>query len=223
MTSGRRVLVVACGALVRELQAVLAQLPAVEVDVEYLPAHLHNRPERITDAVCPCWTARGLRLRPAGRGLRRLPDGGRLGAALAERGVARLEGARCYEFLASARVFEALQDAEPGTFYLTDYLARHFGALVMGGLGLDRHPSCGTYFGHYRRVVHLAQSDAPEVAAAAREPPSSSAWRTSSGPPAWRRSAPKWSACWRSRDPHGGLVGGARGDDRVRSSLRDDR
>ena len=138
--------------------------------------------------------------------------GGRLDAALAERGVARLEGAHCYEFLASARVFEALQDAEPGTFYLTDYLARHFGALVMGGLGLDRHPELrDAYFGHYRRVVHLAQSDAPEVAAAADEPPSSSsAWRTSSGPPAWRRSAPKWSACWRSRDPHGGLVGGAR-------------
>ena len=66
-------------------------------------------------------------------------------------------------------MFEALQDAEPGTFYLTDYLARHFGALVMGGLGLDRHPELrDAYFGHYRRVVHLAQSDAPEVAAPAR-------------------------------------------------------
>ena len=77
-------------------------------------------------------------------------------------------GAHCYEFFASAPVFDALQEAEPGTFYLTDYLARHFDALVMGGLGLDRHPELrDAYFGHYRRVVHLAQTDAPEVADAA--------------------------------------------------------
>jgi hypothetical protein len=170
MTAGRRVLVVACGALVREVRAVLAQLPAVEVDVEYLPAHLHNRPERITDAVCAVLDgprAREYDLLAVAYG--DCGTGGRLDAALAERGVARLAGAHCYEFLASAPVFDALQEAEPGTFYLTDYLARHFDALVMGGLGLDRHPELrDMYFGHYRRVVHLAQSDAPEVAEAAR-------------------------------------------------------
>jgi hypothetical protein len=170
MAAGRRVLVVACGALVRELRAVLAQLPTVEVDIEYLPAHLHNRPERITDAVCAVLDgpgAQGYDLLAVAYG--DCGTGGRLDAALAERGLARLEGAHCYEFLASARVFETLQDAEPGTFYLTDYLARHFDALVIGGLGLDRHPELrDAYFGHYRRVVHLAQTDSPAVADGAR-------------------------------------------------------
>jgi hypothetical protein len=65
-------------------------------------------------------------------------------------------------------VFDALHEAEPGTFYLTDYLVRHFDALVMGGLGLDRHPELrDAYFGNYRRVVHLAQTDSPELRAAA--------------------------------------------------------
>jgi hypothetical protein len=170
MAARRRVLVVACGALVRELRAVLAQVPSVEVDVEYLPAHLHNRPERITGAVCAVLDgprAEGYDLLAVAYG--DCGTGGRLDAALAERGVARLDGAHCYEFLASGPVFEALQEAEPGTFYLTDYLARHFDALVIGGLGLDRHPELrDTYFGHYRRVVHLAQTDAPDVADMAR-------------------------------------------------------
>ncbi len=65
-------------------------------------------------------------------------------------------------------MFDALQEAEPGTFYLTDYLVRHFDALVMGGLGLDRHPELrDAYFGNYRRVVHLAQTDSAELRAAA--------------------------------------------------------
>jgi uncharacterized protein DUF1638 len=165
----RRVLVVACGALVREVRAVLAQLPDVEVDVEYLPAPLHNRPERITGAVCAvldspraaAYDHRAVAYGDCG-------TGGLLDAALAERGVPRLAGAHCYEFLTGAAVFDAMQDAEPGTFYLTDYLVRHFDALVMGGLGLDRHPELrDTYFGNYRRVVHLAQTDSAELRAAA--------------------------------------------------------
>jgi hypothetical protein len=165
----RRVLVVACGALVREVRAVLAQLPDVDVDVEYLPANLHNRPERITGAVCAVLDA------PAAAGYDHKAvaygdcgTGGLLDAALAERDVPRLAGAHCYQVLSGAAVFDALQEAEPGTFYLTDYLVRHFDALVMGGLGLDRHPELrDAYFGHYRRVVHLAQTDSAELRAAA--------------------------------------------------------
>jgi len=170
MPERRRVLVVACGALVREVRAVLAQLPDLDVDVEYLPANLHNRPERITGAVCSLLDG------AADRGYDSMAvaygdcgTGGLLDAALAERGVPRLVGAHCYEFLAGGAVFAQLQDAELGTFYLTDYLVRNFDALIIGGLGLDRHPELrDLYFGHYRRVVHLAQSDSPELAAAAR-------------------------------------------------------
>ena len=157
MAERRRVLVVACGALVREVRAVLSQLPELDVDVEYLPANLHNRPERITGAVC------SLLDRAADQGYDGMAvaygdcgTGGLLDAALADRGVPRLAGAHCYQFLAGGAVFEELQEAEPGTFYLTDFLVRHFDALVIGGLGLDRHPELrDLYFGHYRRVVHL--------------------------------------------------------------------
>ncbi len=166
----RRVLLVACGALVREVRAVLGQLADLDVDVEYLPANLHNRPEQITGAVCAVLDG------AAARGYDHVAvaygdcgTGGRLDAALAERGVARLAGAHCYEFLAGSAVFHALQDAEPGTFYVTDYLARTFDALVIGGLGLDRHPELrDLYFGHYHRLVHLAQTDSVELDAAAR-------------------------------------------------------
>ena len=142
-------LVVACGALVREVRAVLAQLPDVDVDVEYLPANLHNRPERITGAVCAVLdapTAAGYDHKAVAYG--DCGTGGLLDAALAERDVPRLAGAHCYEVVSGAAVFDALQEAEPGTFYLTDYLVRHFDALVMGGLGLDRHPELrDAYFG----------------------------------------------------------------------------
>ena len=81
----------------------------------------------------------------------------------------RLPGAHCYELFAGADVFAALHDAEPGTFYLTDYLAKHFDPLVWQGLGLDRHPELhDAYFGNYRRVVLLSQSDDASVVEAGR-------------------------------------------------------
>ena len=164
-------MVFACGALARDLRAVLSAGGFdAYVDVEYLPANLHNRPERITGAVCSVLDGAadgGYDAMAVGYG--DCGTGGLLDAALAERGVSRLSGAHCYEFLAGGAVFAELQDAEPGTFYLTDYLARHFDALVIGGLGLDRHPELrDLYFGHYHRLVHLAQSDAPELAERAR-------------------------------------------------------
>jgi hypothetical protein len=90
--------------------------------------------------------------------------GGRLDAMLATENVERLPGAHCYEAFATAGVFAQLTDAEPGTFYLTDFLLRHFERLVTRGLGLDRHPQLAAeYFRHYRRLVYLAQTQS-EVA-----------------------------------------------------------
>ena len=84
--------------------------------------------------------------------------GGGLDRVLAAEGVERLPGAHCYEFFATPPVFAALSEAEPGTFYLTDFLVRHFERLVAGSLGLDRHPELASeYFRNYRRVVYLAQ------------------------------------------------------------------
>jgi len=161
-------LLVACGALARELRAVLAQLgpnvSAATIDVEYLPASLHNRPEQIPARVAAVIDERSGDYERVAVAYADCGTGGLLDAVLDERGIARLPGAHCYEFFASAEVFAALHDAEPGTFYLTDYLARHFDQLVYIGLGLDRHPQLrDAYFGNYTRLVLLSQSDDPAL------------------------------------------------------------
>jgi hypothetical protein len=88
---------------------------------------------------------------------------------LREEGIERLPGAHCYEFFATAHVFAQLADSEPGTFYLTDFLLRHFERLVVRPLGLDRHPELTQeYFRNYRRLVYLAQAPRPEAIGQAR-------------------------------------------------------
>jgi hypothetical protein len=92
-----------------------------------------------------------------------------LDKVLREEGIERIPGAHCYEFFATSPVFSALAEAEPGTFYLTDFLLRHFERLVIEGLGLDRHPELfPSYFGNYRKLVYLAQSPAAHSEAEAR-------------------------------------------------------
>ena len=90
--------------------------------------------------------------------------GGELDRVLGEEGVERLPGAHCYAFYAGLEFFEAMHDEEPGTFYLTDFLVRHFQRLMIEGLGLDRHPELfDDYFRHYHRVVYLAQAPTPAL------------------------------------------------------------
>ena len=94
---------------------------------------------------------------------------GALDRVLAAEGVERLPGAHCYQVYAGDLPFADLMDEEPGTFFLTDFLARQFDRLVIRGLGIDRHPGLrDAYFGQYRRVVYLSQRDDPELLAAAR-------------------------------------------------------
>ena len=82
----------------------------------------------------------------------------------------RIAGAHCYEFFATPAAFAQLAEAEPGSFYLTDFLLRHFDRLVIEALGIDRHPELlPVYFGNYRRLVYLAQAPKPDAAAAARK------------------------------------------------------
>ena len=84
--------------------------------------------------------------------------------------VERLPGAHCYEFFAGARAFAELADTEPGTFYLTDFLTRHFERLVVRGLGIDRHPELTQeYFRNYRKVVYFAQTGSTALLEQARQ------------------------------------------------------
>lgn len=167
----RRVLMIACGALVREVRAVIAQLPPdlVTIDVEYLPAPFHNRPDRIEPAVRFLIESKRHEYDHIALGYADCGTGGALDRVVEEYGVSRLPGAHCYEFFAGGDVFASLHDEEPGTFYLTDYLARHFDSLVVGSLGLDRHPHLrDAYFGNYRRLCYLAQTNDPELLAMAQ-------------------------------------------------------
>ena len=165
-----RPLVIGCGALARELVALTRRAGFPEVDLTLLPATLHNRPERIPAAV----QARIRRARAAGRdrifvAYADCGTGGLLDRVLEEEGIARLEGAHCYEVYAGRAAFAELADAEPGTFYLTDFLARNFERLVVRGLGLDRHPELlPLYFGNYTRLLYLAQTDDPALTTLAR-------------------------------------------------------
>jgi hypothetical protein len=96
--------------------------------------------------------------------------GGALDAVLEAHGVERLPGAHCYGFFAGNDAFEVMHEEEPATFYLTDFLARHFDALVVRGLKLDRHPELlPLVFGNYRRLVYLAQTDDAELLERARK------------------------------------------------------
>ena len=161
------VLVVACGALARELDATLRLSRLEHVEVTCLPATLHSRPERIPAAVATRIRARRAAGQPVFVAYADCGTGGALDRLLAEpefAGIERLPGAHCYELYAGAAAFAALAEEELGTFYLTDFLAKAFDRLVWTSLGLDRHPELrDLYFGSYRRVVHLAQTDDPAI------------------------------------------------------------
>jgi hypothetical protein len=156
--AARHTLVIACGALARELISVIRLNKWSHIDVTCLPAILHNRPERITAAV------HGKIVAARGRYQRIVclygdcGTGGGLDAMLRDEGIERIEGDHCYAFYAGLEAFERLAEAEIGTFYLTDYLVRFFDRLIIEGLGIDRFPHLqAEYFRHYRRVVWLAQ------------------------------------------------------------------
>lgn len=165
-----RLVIVGCGALARELLALTRGVPGVKV--LGVDARLHMRPaliaaaveRRIAEARATYGSDVGIFVAYADCG-----TGGALDAVLEREGIERIEGAHCYEFYAGAAAYASLQEEELGTFYLTDFLARQFESLVLRGLGLDRHPELQSdYFGSYRRLVYLAQTDDPVLDAKAR-------------------------------------------------------
>ena len=164
------ILVIACGALAQEITALKRASGWEHLHLATMDAWLHNRPESIPE-----------RLREKLRRYRERYDqifvayadcgtGGGIDKVLREEGVSRLPGAHCYQFFAGASRFDALADAEPGTYYLTDFLARHFERFVIRPLKLDSHPELrDAYFGNYRRLVYLSQQPDDALLAAARE------------------------------------------------------
>jgi hypothetical protein len=151
-----RIAVLACGALAADVRRI-ARRRGWPVDVHPVPALLHNRPEEIAPRVAAELDSL---LRSYDRVAVAYADCGTYGAlddVLSGSGVARLPGSHCYDLFAREEVLEALEE-EPGTYFLTDFLARTFEHTVVKELGLDRHPELrDDYFGHYKRVLWLAQ------------------------------------------------------------------
>ena len=166
-----RILLVACGALAREIVAMRELNGWTHLDLACLPAKLHNAPQKIPDAV------RAKIRRARDQGYEQVfvvyadcGTGGLLDRVCAEEGVERIPGPHCYSFFDGNETFAGRADAgEITAFYLTDFLARQFDTLVWKGMGLDRHPELKPMiFGNYEKLVYLAQTDDAGLEAKAR-------------------------------------------------------
>jgi hypothetical protein len=164
-----RVLVVACGALAREILALVRLNGWEHIDLQCLPAILHNRPERIPDAVEAAVRAAQAAYDRVFVAYADCGTGGALEDRCRGLGVELIAGPHCYAFFDGLEAFAARGDEEMRAFYLTDFLTRQFDAFVWRPLGLDRHPELrDMLFGQYERLVYLAQTEDPALDTAAR-------------------------------------------------------
>ena len=154
------VLILACGAIAREVLAVIRLNGWTHVDVKCLPAKLHSTPEKIAGAVDAKLTELEGRYDRVFVAYADCGTGGALDIVLNQHEVERLPGAHCYGFLAGNDAWDAMQEEEPGTYYLTDFLARHFDALIVRPYRFDTNPELiEMMFGNYKRLIYLAQTD----------------------------------------------------------------
>lgn len=165
-----RLLVIACGMLAREVLAIKDRNHLEHVDLTCLPAQYHFEPQKIPDAMRSAIReakAQGYTAILAGYG--DCGTGGLLDAVLASEGVKRIDGPHCFAFYQGMSNFALNQADDMTSFYFTDFLVRNFETFFIEPLGLDRHPELmKDYFGHYERVIYLAQTDDPELDERAR-------------------------------------------------------
>jgi hypothetical protein len=163
------VLLIACGALAREIVALIEKNRWTAFDVTCLPAKWHNTPQLIPGGVRDKIRASRGRYRKIFVLYGDCGTGGLLDKVLDEEGVERIDGPHCYAFYSGNSEFAARAEDEVTAFYLTDYLARHFDKLVWEGLGIAQHPELlPLYFGNYTKVIYLAQTRDPKLQMKAR-------------------------------------------------------
>jgi hypothetical protein len=151
---------IACGALAREILQIIRMNQLEHLALYCLPAKYHNTPNLICDAIEAKIHALQDDFDHFLIAYGDCGTGGALDRLCQKYNITRIDGAHCYSFFAGADVFDQLQEQEIGTFYLTDYLARHFDQLIMEGMGLNRYPEMrDMLFGNYTKLVYLAQSD----------------------------------------------------------------
>ena len=152
-------LFIACGALAREIIHLKEATGWKELTVTCLPAVWHNTPKKIVSGVKE-------KIRGMGRRFERIfvlygdcGTGGDLDRFLEAEQIDRIPGPHCYQFFMGRHEISAAQSSEPGIFFLTDYLVRHFEKIIIKGLGIDRFPELiNDYFKNYKKVIYIAQT-----------------------------------------------------------------
>ncbi|GFE50373.1 hypothetical protein So717_21260 [Roseobacter cerasinus] len=169
-TGQGRVLLIACGALAREILDLKALNGWTHLDLTCLPAKYHLYPEKITLSVRETVTKHRARYDQIFVVYADCGTGGLLQKACAELGVEMVSGPHCYSFFEGNDRFAAQSETEITTFYLTDFLVRQFDAFVVKPMGLDRHPELrDMYFGNYEKLVYQAQTDDPGLTRKAQD------------------------------------------------------
>ncbi|MGI9393794.1 MAG: DUF1638 domain-containing protein [Boseongicola sp.] len=165
-----KVLVLGCGALAREILAIIRANDLNHVSVHCLPAIYHNHPEKIVPAVEETVARVGDQYDRIYLAYADCGTGGLLHAAADRLGLEMIAGPHCYAFFEGTEGFVDRSGDEFTAFYLTDFLVRQFDAFVWRPLGLDRHPELrDAYFGHYEKLVYQAQTEDSELTEKARD------------------------------------------------------
>lgn len=163
-------LVIACGALAREIHYLKKTNGWEHLHLTCIDAALHFRPDLIGDQLRKRIAKYREEYESIYVAYAECGTRGEIDRIIEEEGLERLPGAHCYQFFAGHQAFEKMSEEEPGTFYLTDFLVRHFQRLVVTSLGLDKHPELrDAYFGNYRRVIYLAQENSDKLLQEAKE------------------------------------------------------
>jgi hypothetical protein len=163
----KKALIIACGALVREIRDVLGANRLGAIDIAAIPALYHNRPEKIAPAVAERIAVARDQYDHIFVAYAECGTVGDLDRVIAEAGAERLPGTHCYAFFSGVEAF-ARRDDDMTSFFLTDFLVRQFDSIIVKGLGLDRHPELrDMYFGNYRKVVYISQVPTPALIAKA--------------------------------------------------------
>ena len=157
--------------IAREILAVCDQLDLHHIDLKCLPAMWHHHPEKIAPGVEKAiQDAREEGFEHIFVGYADCGTGGLLDKVCEAQGVERIAGPHCFSFYMGNQSFEDEADDLITTFFMTDFLARHFDTFFRKPLGLDRHPELrDMYFGHYERLLFIAQTADPELDAVARQ------------------------------------------------------
>lgn len=163
------ILIIACGALAQEIVQLQTLNGWNHLHLKCLDAELHNRPHLIAGKLREKIAQHRNEYNNIFVAYADCGSGGEIDRVLEDENIERLPGAHCYSFFAGEQRFKEISEQELGSFYLTDFLAKHFERLVIKGLKLDQHPELrDQYFGNYTRVVYLSQEDNPSLRALAK-------------------------------------------------------